>query len=526
MVAGAAGGDWVLGAVKEPSRPSQGATPAEIAREREKTRTLLARYKVTASQLSQQVQLPTLYPLQAQIKEEAARFNVLCIGRRAGKTYLSTHLILETALAGKPAAWFVPDYKVAIEAWRDITAPLKGIATKINGTERRIDLPNGGVIEVWTLENEDAGRGRKYARVVVDEAAMAARLKPAWEGAIRPTLTDLRGDAWFPSTPKGLNFFYHLFQRGIDPLQADWKAWQLPSTVNPFLPAGEVEAARLELPEQVFKQEYLAEFLSSEGAVFRHVDECMTAPASAPGEHADHLMVAGVDWGRAHDFTACSVICCQCACEVALDRFNQIGWEYQRERLLALCAQWGVRYCLAESNSIGGPNLEAINQAAPKGLYFNGFETTGKSKPRLIQGLGLAFEKEAVRWLANDVARMELVAYEATVTDAGHIRYGAPTGQFDDTVIARALAYRNAVRYMPTPLSEVVRIDEQLPAGWQLRNVPGAVGSWAYDGWAMAREHRMGELKRVERMRHPNLDDTFEPASPLAGCADWEFTND
>lgn len=467
------------------------------------------------------VDLPELYPLQQQIKDEATRFNVLCIGRRAGKTYLSTHLILETACAGYPAAWFVPDYKVAIEAWRDIVRPVRHVATKINATERRIELPNGGVIEVWTLENEDAGRGRKYKRVVVDEAAMAPRLKEAWENAIRPTLTDLQGDAWFPSTPKGLNYFYDLFQRGLDPEQSEWKSWQLPSSVNPFLPESEIEAIRLELPELAYKQEILAEFLSGDGAVFRNVDACLTAGPTTTLEHEGHYLVAGVDWARQHDFTAISVICCDCEREVYLDRFNQIGWDFQRARLLSTVEAWGIRDVLVETNSIGSPNLEALYYAAPKGVTVHGFETTSKSKPKLIQSLALAFERSRLRWLPDPVARHELIAYEATVTESGYVRYGAPEGGWDDTVIARALAYRNAKQRMPRPLTEAQQIEAALPAGWRRDNAPA--GDWQREGWELARNIELEEAKKKVKGKFRNLDNPFEPASPLVGTTDDPF---
>lgn len=459
--------------------------------------------------------LPPLYPLQQQIKDEAARFNVLCIGRRAGKTYLSTHLILETVQAGFPAAWFVPDYKVAIEAWRDIVRPLKAIATKVNATERRIELPNGGVVEIWTLENEDAGRGRKYKRVVVDEAAMASRLKEAWEQAIRPTLTDFQGDAWFPSTPKGLNYFYELFQRGVDQAQPEWKSWQLPSSVNPYLPESEIEAIRLELPELAFKQEILAEFLSGDGAVFRNVDTCLTAPATTPDDHKGHLLVAGVDWARQHDFTVLSVICCTCKCEVFLDRFNQIGWDFQRARILSAVEEWGIRDVILETNSIGSPNLEALHYAAPKSVTVHGFETTSKSKPKLIQSLALAFERAFLQWLPDQTARHELIAYEATITESGYTKYSAPEGQWDDTVIARALAWKNAKHRIPIPLTEAEQVEELIPAGWRKGDEPDA-GGWQREGWEMGRAWKLGEAKDQFKKIHRNLDDAFDPASPFA----------
>jgi len=157
------------------------------------------------------------------------------------------HLALETADAAQPVGWFAPNYKYLLEVWQELTRVLRPVATKFNATERRIELNNAGVVECWTLDGtDDPGRSRKYKRAIVDEAAIASNLKVVWETSIRPTLTDLQGDAWFLSTPKGLNFFYDLFRRGQDPLAyPDWRSWQLPSSVNPYLPKNEIEAARI-----------------------------------------------------------------------------------------------------------------------------------------------------------------------------------------------------------------------------------------------------------------------------------------
>lgn len=414
------------------------------------------------------IKLPALYPRQQEIKDESKRFNVLDIGRRAGKTYLGIHLALESAGAGHPVGWFAPSYKYVLEVWRDLLRPVASIATKINATERRIELPNGGLIEVWTLENEDAGRGRKYKRAIVDEAAMCPRLKTAWEDSIRPTLTDLRGDAWFLSTPKGLNYFYDLFQQGQDTARFEnWKSWQLPSHVNPYLPPAELEEIQRTSPELSYKQEYLAEFLSGDGAVFRNVDACLTAPATTPQDHKGHLLVAGVDWARQHDFTAISVICCNCQTEVALDRFNQIGWAFQRGRVLSLFNHWGVKFAFVESNSIGAPNLEALHENLAKGQTVRGFETTSKSKPKLIQLLALAFERAKLQWLPDPIARHELIAYEATLTDAGNTKYGAPDNGWDDTVIARALAWWAADARIPVDLTYAEKINAVIPKAYR-----------------------------------------------------------
>ena len=470
------------------------------------------------------VPLPSLYPKQEEIKAAAKRYNILDIGRRAGKTYLGVHLALEAASKGQLVGWFSPAYKYLLDVWRDLERPSKGIASRINATERRIEFPNGGIVEAWTLENSDAGRGRRYHLAIVDEAAMVGNLMAAWNESIRPTLSDWKGSAWFLSTPKGLNFFHDLYLRGQDSENyPDWTSWMLPSAVNPFLPAGEIEEARKSLPEMTFRQEYLAEFISSDGAVFRNVDAVLTAPPSSPADHKGHFLVAGVDWGRTHDFTAISIFCCHCGYEVALDRFNQIGWEFQRGRLLALCETWGVRELCVETNSIGSPNLEALRKRLPDNMYAVGFETTSKTKGPMVQALALAIEQEKLKLIHDPISRHELVSYEAEVLPSGYTRYGAPVGGWDDTVIARCLVWHKARHRTPYPISTDEKIEAALPVGWRSQNAPAyPVGSWERDGWEMAREAKRTEIEEAMKRAGSGMDDPWQPVGGLRNLAGWD----
>ena len=500
-----------------------GLTPEAAAKARARIRVQLKLAKQARERAKRVgVDLPKLYTKQNDIKEESRRFNVLDIGRRAGKTYLGVHLALEAASQGKLVGWFSPTYKYLLDVWRDLERPVKKIAVRVNATERRIELPNGGLIECWTLENVDAGRGRKYHLAVIDEAAVVTNLKESFEQSIRPTLTDFQGNAWFLSTPKGLNYFHELFLRGMDsenfPL---WKSWQLPSAVNPYLPKGEIEEARKSLPELVFRQEYLAEFITSDGAVFRGVDGVLTAKETTPGAHKGHFVVAGVDWGRSHDFTAISVFCCHCGAEVDLDRFNQVGWEFQRGKLLAIMEKWGVKEAIIETNSIGGPNLEALRKVLPSGVYARGFDTNSKTKPKLILDLAVCIEQSKAKWLPHLIARHELVAYEAEVLQSGYTRYGAPEGGHDDTVIARALVWHSAKARYPYPQSFGEEVEGKLPVGWRAGSEFGEPGSWERDAWEMARGWKKGEIEKSLKARQPDLDNPWEPVGGLTGLPDW-----
>lgn len=358
-------------------------------------------------------------------------------GRRFGKTHLGI-VLSSLAAEGWPVGWFSPTYKALSESWREARVMLYDGITNVNVQDRRLELGSGS-IEFWSLDSPDAPRGRKYKRAIVDEAAMIPQFQYAWQNVIRPMLTDYRGDGFWLSTPKGMNFFKQGFDYGQDPLMEDWASWQFPTSANPFLPADEVEKARTELPELTFRQEYLAEFLQSEGAVFRNVEANLIAQVSTPAAHAGHRIVMGVDWAQKEDFTAISTFCATCRTELALDRFNKIQWDFQRERLKSAYRKWAVSEALAEENSIGSPNIEALQR---EHLAVKPFTTTAASKPPLIQSLALAFERNEAKWLPDAVAKAELVAYESKVSAVtGRPSYSAPEGMHDDTVIARALAW-------------------------------------------------------------------------------------
>ena len=215
---------------------------------------------------SAQVRLPKYHPAQRQIVQNARRFNVVCAGRRTGKTKMGTRLLVEPALEGHPVAWMAPSYKLLLEVWREVVAACAEVATAKDSQQHRLQLITGGVIDMWTLDGPDPARGRKYKRVIVDEAAMVRDLKHKWQAAVRPTLTDFQGDAWFLSTPKGMNDFHDLAELGKDPQHPDWAFFHFPTSANPYINPAEIEAARAELPEIVFMQEYLAQFVSGEGA--------------------------------------------------------------------------------------------------------------------------------------------------------------------------------------------------------------------------------------------------------------------
>ncbi len=381
--------------------------------------------------------LPRPHVGQLAMLREARRYNVAACGRRFGKSTLALELMARPALEGQPVAYFSPTYKLLTEVWRYMEGIMRPVIQRSSMTERRIELITGGVIECWSMDNPDAGRSRRYARVVLDEAGLVADLGERWQAAIRPTLADLRGDAWLMGTPKGRNFFYECYQRGLDTLQPDWMCWQKPTSANPHIHPDEIAAMQTELTERRFAQEILAQFLDDAGGVFRGVLACATLEG-AQTPQPNHQYIIGCDWGKSADFTVFAVVDITSKSLVALDRSNQVDYVLQRGRLQALCDVWKPQAVIAESNSMGEPIIEAL---ARSGLPVRGFVTTNATKAVIIEALALAFERKDITILNHPVLTAELQAYEATKLPSGLTRYSAPEGSHDDCCMALAMAW-------------------------------------------------------------------------------------
>ena len=402
--------------------------------------------------------LPKPHEKQWAIKHHLAKRQVICAGRRAGKTTLAGLVACERALEGRRVLLAAPTQEQTDAFWekcKEWLAPLVQSGYVYKNEQRRVlDFPGGGRIRAKTAWDADTLRGDYADFLVLDEYALMD--SSTWTQVGAPMLLDNDGDAWFISTPRRKNHFFQLYARAIQDGKR-WKEWHFTSHDNPHLSETALAEITQDMSEDDYKQEILAEFLESEGAVFRKIDACMKAPLNAkledhreeipdtkPKRYKPHYIVAGIDWGKKQDFTAISVCCRDCMVEVAKDRFNQIDYHVQRGRLVSLAQKWGVRLIMPESNSMGEPIIDELKRDdALKNVRIEPFETTSTSKPQLIENLALSFERGEVQWLADPVWQAELEAYEVRYSpQTGRPRYGAPEGVHDDTVMARALARR------------------------------------------------------------------------------------
>lgn len=142
---------------------------------------------------------------------------------------------------------------------------LLGATVRTIETTRVIYLPNGSIIEFKSSDSPQDLVSEGLSGVVLDECAKIKEL--AWTESIRPALTDKKGWSIFIGTPKGENWFYHLYLKA-DKLE-DWVSFTFTSYDNPYISAKEIDDARLTMPEITFQQEHMASFTSESGTIFK-----------------------------------------------------------------------------------------------------------------------------------------------------------------------------------------------------------------------------------------------------------------
>jgi hypothetical protein len=211
---------------------------------------------------------------QRQVADDKTRFRVLCTGRRFGKTTLAIRELCFHARIPNRLVWMIcPSYRQAKQiGWIKLKQILKDLrwVARINEAELTIHLKNGSRICLRGADNKDSLRGVGIDFMVLDECADIE--ETAWTEVLRPTLSDTKGNALFCGTPKGMNWFHSLYQRGQDPTDKDWSSYQFTTIEGGFVDDEEIEQAKRDLDAKTFRQEYEATWETYSGIIYHGFD--------------------------------------------------------------------------------------------------------------------------------------------------------------------------------------------------------------------------------------------------------------
>lgn len=364
--------------------------------------------------------------------------------------------------------WVAPSYDQAkiglekfLEAYPQSGAHYRHLVLRIKKTAPIvIFFNNGSRIEFRSADKPSGLRGRGVHKLVCDEAAFYP--DEVWHDCLSPTLLDTGGEAVFISTPDIKNWFFDLYQMGLDPTEPDYATFHATSYENTSIPEKERFAFLAEKkrnsPSAVFRREYMAEFLEEDSEVFHGVKNCVdnSLPVVdegnrwySEGYQPGIQYIIGVDVAIHTDFTVYLVVRVDnidgelVKRVVYMERIQKLEFEYQAHRLKAVWEDYNHPKMVIDKSGKGDSFVTEVYKHVPRG-YVTEVIFTAVNKQNYI--LDLVTEVEQGRIVLPNIPLLirELLQYGWKKTATGHYQYSAPGKKHDDTVIALALAISGA----------------------------------------------------------------------------------
>ncbi|MDT3434698.1 hypothetical protein [Haloarcula sp. 1CSR25-25] len=392
----------------------------------------------------------TTHPKQEAVLESDARHRTCAWGRRGGKNITAVIDITEYGRAPWRSDWGADDPTTATVWWVGPTydqakkhgydtlkaaLPAHWIEKTSRSEPYEIQLTNGVTYEFRTFDKPESLQGAGVDRMVIDEMAYMPR--SLWDNDLQPMLMDRLGCALFISKPRGRGLFYEMYQRGESDDFPDHESFHATSADNPFIAEDPTEK-RGDVPERVYRQEYLAEFVEESGGVFEHLDETLFTAAydidshdgTAPYRH-------GWDLARHEDWLV-GVVLDADGDIVHFERARGLSWPQIQGRIETAAADYPGTVGIDASR-----DNKLVADLAAAGLNIVPVRFTLQRKQDLVENLAAAIEAGDLTAPELPQLQHELEIFEYEVTPSGTTKYHAPEGFHDDCVDALAMA--NAV---------------------------------------------------------------------------------
>lgn len=175
-------------------------------------------------------------------------------------------------------------------------------------------LKNGSLIHFQTLEDPDQGRGQGLDCVWCDEVCELS--EKHWL-VLRPSLTERRGVALFSSSPRSYDWVWKSFFKPAEDGVPGFWACRYASKENPIISQEEIDDAKATMPEAMYRQEFEADFVIFQGAVYGGAIDPQILGSDAevkqvlpewPEIAPWRQVLVGVDTGADHPFGAVKLV--------------------------------------------------------------------------------------------------------------------------------------------------------------------------------------------------------------------------
>ena len=364
------------------------------------------------------------------------KFGIMASPRQFGKSLLGQNLLLYWLLRepNQKGAWISPIYNQSKKVFQELTNAAHNLIKHKNKADLSITFLNGSTLIFLSAERYDSIRGFSFSHMVIDEGAFIKEV--AINEAILPTLTAIGKKCFIISTPKGKNWFYNYYMRGNQENKT-YISFKGRSVDNPYADQDFIKQQHLSLPEDIYRQEYLAEFTDAGSEVFRGLDQvCLLNKF----EHeSKEKCFFGIDTGLSNDFSALSIQT-EAGRVLYMEKRNGENITDIANHFLQTLSRFNIIGGYVETNGIGAAMFDLIK---PKQRRAQGFTTTQDSKTTIVRGMIEDIEQENIELPSKEFypdLYKEMTLYTYKLGNNGKLSFTHPNGEHDDLVDALMLS--------------------------------------------------------------------------------------
>lgn len=368
--------------------------------------------------------------------------------RQCGKSMMLENLLIRVSLqhGNQQSVLISPTYKQGRKIYKSIfrrfkSTPLYGSS---NAQDGEFTFVNGSTITFLSAEQGDNIRGQtvsKYGVLAIDEAAYIG-------DDVFYTATPFVNANHAPiiavSTPRfKQGFFYDFYEDGLQG-KPNIYSYDFTEYDNPFLSAEKLELYRSKMPLNLFRADYLGEWMEATSDVFGDFKKVLSNTVTMTGQYT-----AGIDWGvgknaKSNDSDSTSLsIFNNLHQQVGIFHWNDLDETTTIARIVETLKQYNVRKVVVETNSIGGVYLGLLRKAimaAGLNCQVVEFNTTNDSKREAIEYFIVQVQNRTIQLLDDKEQSIQMAAFRMEKTPSGKVTYNGTPGYHDDCIMATAFA--------------------------------------------------------------------------------------
>ena len=366
-------------------------------------------------------------------------FGVVSAPRGSGKTLLGINLMLYWLLqkSNRKGGWIAPVYGQSKSVMDTIVTAAGDAITASNRMEGTISFINGSTLKFLSSDSPDNIRGFRFTHLILDEAAFIK--ETAIGTAILPTLNPSGKKCLMISTPRGKNHFFNWFNK------EEVVAMSFPLTECPYVSKTLVEESRKSLPPDIFRQEFLAEFVDSSNEVFVGIDKVATINLFSNEVRVDCYV--GIDTGLTDDMSVLTLI----------DPTGRVRWieasnnrtiQDIADKFMSMMGNFNIIGGYIETNGIGRAMYDLIS---PRYKAIRPFNTTQDNKTEMVRKLIADIENINIELPTQELCpelHREFATYTYKLSPTGKLSFGHINGAHDDYIDSLMLANYSRVQFI------------------------------------------------------------------------------